>query len=199
VAILLIGVVAALLIALTLGFALLVEIRAVRDEIAHGNRTQRRVALVEGGRHRSSKRAHGERAGRRADHEDRIWRYAGNALDKLESIRALLASLVAPERAAVDGPAAIDDEEDEEDEAAADRLTSRLPEGPGEPPRYAPRPAPNHPVTPLAPLAHPDLIGSEDHADEAARSRLGPEDETPRRIGRAALCLPAFQKPGESA
>jgi hypothetical protein len=44
----------------------------------------------------------------------------------------------------------------------------------------------------LAPLAHPDLIGSEDHADEAARTRLGPDEQTPPRRGRAALLVPAF-------
>ncbi len=95
-AILVIGIIAALLVALTLGFALLVEIRSVRAEVARGNKTQRRIALVEGGRYRSSKRTHGERSARRADHEDRISRYVKASIDKLESIRDLLARLAAP-------------------------------------------------------------------------------------------------------
>jgi hypothetical protein len=48
-----------------------------------------------------------------------------------------------------------------------------------------------------APLAHPDLIGSEDIADEAAPLRLGPEDKTPPRHGRAAVLMRAFQGPEE--
>jgi hypothetical protein len=48
-----------------------------------------------------------------------------------------------------------------------------------------------------APLAHPDLIGSEDIADEAARLRLGPEDKTPPRHGRSAVLVRAFQGPEE--
>lgn len=98
-AVLVIGIIAALLVALTLGFALLVEIRSVRSTIAHGNKTQHRIALIEGARYRSSKRTHGERAGRRADYEDRSSRYAKASLDKLEAIRALLVSFAAPERA----------------------------------------------------------------------------------------------------
>ncbi len=61
-----------------------------------------------------------------------------------------------------------------------------------EPPRYAPRAVALRPPAPLAPLAHPDLIGSEDIADEAAPLRLGPEDETPPRIGRASPRLPIY-------
>jgi hypothetical protein len=48
-----------------------------------------------------------------------------------------------------------------------------------------------------APLAHPDLIGSEDIADEAASLRLGPEDKTPPRRGRAAVLLRVFKGPEE--
>ena len=48
-----------------------------------------------------------------------------------------------------------------------------------------------------SPLAHPDLIGSEDIADEAALLRLGPEDKTPPRHGRAAVLVRAFQGPEE--
>jgi hypothetical protein len=66
-----------------------------------------------------------------------------------------------------------------------------------DPPMYAPRSAPTRPPALLAPLAHPDLIGSEDHADEAARSRLGPEELTPPRRGRAALLVPVFLAPKE--
>ena len=66
-----------------------------------------------------------------------------------------------------------------------------------DPPVYAPRLAPMRPPALLAPLAHPDLIGSEDHADEAARSRLGPEELTPPRRGRASVLMPAFQGPEE--
>lgn len=64
-------------------------------------------------------------------------------------------------------------------------------------PVYALRLAPMRPPALLAPLAHPDLIGSEDHADEAARSRLGPEDQTPPRRGRASVFVPVFQHPGK--
>jgi hypothetical protein len=48
-----------------------------------------------------------------------------------------------------------------------------------------------------APLAHPDLIGSEDIADEAAPLHLGPDDKTPPRRGRAAVLVRAFQGPNE--
>jgi hypothetical protein len=64
-----------------------------------------------------------------------------------------------------------------------------------DPPMYAPRSAPMRPPALLAPLAHPDLIGSEDHADEAARSRLGPDEQTPPRRGRASLLVPVFLTP----
>lgn len=70
-----------------------------------------------------------------------------------------------------------------------------------DPPTYAARPAPppHRPprraetMRPPAPLAHPDLIGCEDIADEAARPRLGPEDKTPPRRGRAAVLLPVYE------
>ena len=54
-----------------------------------------------------------------------------------------------------------------------------------EPPRYAARSVALRPPPLLAPLAHPDLIGSEDIADEAARPSLGPEEPTPPRGMRA--------------
>lgn len=50
---------------------------------------------------------------------------------------------------------------------------------------------------PAAPLAHPDLIGCEDIADEAARQRLGPEDKTPPRRGRASMVVPLSVGPKE--
>lgn len=65
----------------------------------------------------------------------------------------------------------------------------------------APRPTrlfkkpPIYAARPLEPLAHPDLIGHEDIADEAARSRLGPEEKTPPRRGRAAVLVPAYREP----
>ena len=64
-----------------------------------------------------------------------------------------------------------------------------------DPPMYAPRSAPMRPPALLAPLAHPDLIGSEDHGGEAARSRLGPDEQTPPRRGRASLLVPVFLAP----
>ena len=64
-----------------------------------------------------------------------------------------------------------------------------------DPPMYAPRLVPMRPPALLAPLAHPDLIGSEDVADEAARSRLGPDEQTPPRRGRASLLVPVFLTP----
>lgn len=50
-------------------------------------------------------------------------------------------------------------------------------------------------IRPPAPLAHPDLIGSEDIPEEAASPGLGPEDQTPPRRGRSALLVPAFRGP----
>ena len=52
-------------------------------------------------------------------------------------------------------------------------------------------------MRPSAPLAHPDLIGSEDIADEAARPSLGPEEPTPPRGVRAAPLVPVVQGPEE--
>lgn len=66
-----------------------------------------------------------------------------------------------------------------------------------DPPMYAPCSMAMRPPALLAPLAHPDLIGSEDHADEAARSRLGPDELTPPRRGRASVLVPAYQAPEE--
>ena len=40
-------------------------------------------------------------------------------------------------------------------------------------------------MRPAAPLAHPDLIGSEDIADEVARLSLGPDELTPPRLLRS--------------
>jgi hypothetical protein len=62
-----------------------------------------------------------------------------------------------------------------------------------DPPMYAPRSEPMRPPARIAPLAHPDLIGSEDIADEAARRSLGPEEPTPPRGARAAPRMPAVQ------
>ena len=54
-------------------------------------------------------------------------------------------------------------------------------------------------IRPPAPLAYPDLIGTEDAADEAARTHLDPDDPPPTRRIRAAPLLPAFSDPeGES-
>jgi hypothetical protein len=396
VAVLVIGIIAALLVALSLGFALYVEFRALRRVLTHANTTRHRVFKVESGRYRKSEHLRGTRAGVRADYEARILTYARSSVVKLESIRALLARLVPPtsdsdedhlhselapdrvakaareikdgraarraalaelERVVAAGPAAIGGGEEDED---AERLTSKLPEEPGAvaayvghpnpsgagsadpereeelthvwtapagghgrpgaeaggatrrpsatpraalsvavaPPASAPpstspepailaaglgrpksaRPAPHappirvrsetlagmpapllaadvgdtsertswpslkgggvgisthapagpapvvavprfpstlvstkaqsaEPVAPTppqimgsstrAPLAHPDLIGSEDIADEAAPMRLGPEDKTPPRHGRAAVLVRAFQGPEE--
>jgi hypothetical protein len=49
-------------------------------------------------------------------------------------------------------------------------------------------------IRPSAPLAHLDLIGSEDATAGAARAQLRPDDPTPQR-GRAALLVPAFKAP----
>ena len=48
-------------------------------------------------------------------------------------------------------------------------------------------------IRPPAPLAHADLIGSEDIADEAAYPRLGPDEKTPPRHGRVAKLATATQ------
>jgi hypothetical protein len=50
-----------------------------------------------------------------------------------------------------------------------------------DPPRYAPRSVALRPPPLLAPLADPDLIGSEDQAEEAVRHRLGANEPTPRQ------------------
>lgn len=49
-------------------------------------------------------------------------------------------------------------------------------------------------IRPSAPLAHRDLIGSDDAADGTARAQPRPDDPTPQR-GRAALLVPAFKAP----
>jgi hypothetical protein len=74
-----------------------------------------------------------------------------------------------------------------------------------DPPMYAPRPEPPAPrrprrtetIRPPAPLAHPDLIGSEDIADEAAPARLGPDEQTPPRRGCASVLVPSYREPEE--
>ena len=60
---------------------------------------------------------------------------------------------------------------------------------------YAQRSRLIRPPAPREPLSHPDLIGSEDAAEETANSHLGPEEPTPPRRGRAALLVPAFRTP----
>jgi hypothetical protein len=64
-----------------------------------------------------------------------------------------------------------------------------------DPPRYAARFRTLRSPAPREPLAHPDLIGCEDIADEANRLHLGPDETTPPRHGRAALLVPAFRGP----
>lgn len=65
-----------------------------------------------------------------------------------------------------------------------------------EPPMYAlhsePPPQRMEAMRQRAPLAHPDLIGCEDIADEAARPSLGPDELTPPRR-RVAVLVPAFR------
>jgi hypothetical protein len=61
------------------------------------------------------------------------------------------------------------------------------------PPMYAKR---SPLMRPPAPLAHSDLIGSEDAAEEAALSPLDPDELTPPRRGRSAVLVPAFRGPG---
>ncbi len=58
-----------------------------------------------------------------------------------------------------------------------------------DPPLYASRSAL---MRPPAPLAYPDLIGSEDAAEEAAHPHLGPDETTPPRHGRAAMLVAAY-------
>lgn len=47
-------------------------------------------------------------------------------------------------------------------------------------------------IRPPAPLAHPDLMGGEDIADETAHPYLGPDETTPPRRGRAAMRVAAY-------
>ena len=65
-----------------------------------------------------------------------------------------------------------------------------------DPPMYAAR---STLMRPPALLAPPDLIGSEDIADEAAFPNLGPEENTPPRHGRAAIHVPVFHAPEEES
>jgi hypothetical protein len=340
VAVLLIGTIAALLVALSLGLALLVELRALRRVFTHANTTRHRVFKVESGRYRKSEQLNRTRAGVRADYEARILSYARSSVAKLEPIGAFLASFAPPANIALEGPAAIGPAESMaiggEPDDEAERLTSKLPEDPraiaaylehpgagsadpereeeltsvwtasasthlrreaeaggathhpsatpraalsvavappaSAPPSTSPEPAilaaglgrpksaraaphappirvrsetlagmpapaaadtsertswpslkgggvglsthapasappvvaaPRFPPTLVsmkaqrAPLAHPNLIGSEDIADEAAPLHLGPDDKTPPRHGRAAVLVRAFQGPNE--
>jgi hypothetical protein len=64
------------------------------------------------------------------------------------------------------------------------------------PPKYAAR-ARVEPST--EPLAHPDLIGSEDIADEATRPSLGPDEETPPRPRRRPMLLEAYRGSDEGS
>jgi hypothetical protein len=64
-----------------------------------------------------------------------------------------------------------------------------------DPPIYARRAT----TTSSAALAHPDLIGSEDIADEAALTRLGPDDKTPPHGRCAAMLLPVVRGPEEGS
>ncbi len=64
-----------------------------------------------------------------------------------------------------------------------------------EPPIYAARFLTLRSPAPRPPLAHPDLIGCEDIADEADRAFLTPDETTPPRRGRAALLVPTFRGP----
>jgi hypothetical protein len=63
-----------------------------------------------------------------------------------------------------------------------------------DPPMYANR---SELMRPPAPLEDHDLIGSEDIADEVARSHLGPEDNTPPRRGRTAVLVPVYRASAE--
>jgi hypothetical protein len=66
-----------------------------------------------------------------------------------------------------------------------------------DPPMYAGRVEPLRPPAPFEPLAHADLIGSEDIFDEVAPLHLGPDEKTPPRRGRAAMAIPVFRGPEE--
>jgi hypothetical protein len=57
------------------------------------------------------------------------------------------------------------------------------------PPRYAGRATGNPTVEPLA---HADLIGSEDISDEAARPSSGPDEETPPRPRRGRVLVEIY-------
>jgi hypothetical protein len=61
-----------------------------------------------------------------------------------------------------------------------------------DPPTYAPRPALSRAEEPLP---YPDLLGCEDIADEAARPRLGADEKTPPRHGRARVLVPTYREP----
>jgi hypothetical protein len=166
----LIGTIAALLIALSLGFALLVELRALRRVLTHANTTRHRVFKVESGRYRKSEQLSGTRAGVRADYEARILSYARSAVARLESIGVLLASLALPASVALEGHAAAGGDEDED----AERLTSKLPDEPGAIAAY---------------IGHPDAQSAEgidlEHEEELTNVWTGPKPARARREAEA--------------
>ena len=170
VAVLMIGTIAALLIALSLGFALLVELRALRRVLTHANTTRHRVFKVESGRYRRSEQLSGTRAGVRADYEARILSYARSSVARLESIGVLLASLALPTTVAFEGPAAAGGDEDEE----AERLTSKLP---------------NEPAAGAAVIGHPSAQAADgidpERDEELTNVWTGPKPARARREAEA--------------
>jgi len=108
-------------------------------------------------------------------------------------------------QAATTGPVpALEDDLDEQRDTVAMPAPGAPTEAPSEeeatsvfdrdPPMYAAR---FLTMRPPAPLAHPDLIGCEDIADEASRPHLGTDEITPPRRGRSALLVSAFCAPAQ--
>ena len=108
------------------------------------------------------------------------------SVTELRALRDELTSArVEQSNTAIGAPRA--DEHAEADAADEQRNTVAMPAP------TSPASTPVRPLAFLAPLTDPDLIGSEDIADEAARSRLGPEELTPPRRGRATMLVHVFQ------
>jgi hypothetical protein len=116
-----------------------------------------------------------------------------------EQLRAVRGEFTLAVASAASAPLGDDDLEDKRDTIAmpATALPASKPGdeegeattffGPN-PPLYAMR---SELMRPPAPLAHPDLIGSEDAAEDAAYPHLGPDEKTPPRHGRAVMFVAA--------
>jgi hypothetical protein len=185
-------------------FAVLVaRLRArVRRVERDGGETSRSVATVQGWAAKELKALRGQVT---AIHANQTAEQLGDARASKRAPSSAAPPMLEEDRPTLEMVAAPVEAEPLEDEKThvAARTVSIF--DADDPPMYAPRPEPPAPrrprrtetIRPPAPLAHPDLIGSEDIADEATRARLGPDELTPPRRGRAAVLVPSYREPEE--